>query len=253
VVKEQRPLLLEQISWADGLGRHRLASTSTSCRWPTRAGSRWAWRSPSSTSPYPRLHEELEHSNRDLETAYEELQSTNEELETTNEELQSTIEELETTNEELQSTNEELETMTPSCSRPTRSSRRSTTSCGCGRGSSTRQRFPGVAVISQGGGLVVIDRELRISVWNDRSASCGGSGSRRRRASTSSHRHRPPGRELRPLIRAVLAGDSERETVDLEAHEPPGPGVPLPHRGDPSDQPGPADPGAILLMEETTG
>jgi len=48
---------------------------------------------------------------KQLETAYEELQSTNEELETTNEELQSTIEELETTNEELQSTNEELETM----------------------------------------------------------------------------------------------------------------------------------------------
>jgi two-component system CheB/CheR fusion protein len=59
---------------------------------------------------YHRLQEELEQSNRDLEAAYEELQSTNEELETTNEELQSTIEELETTNEELQSTNEELET-----------------------------------------------------------------------------------------------------------------------------------------------
>jgi two-component system CheB/CheR fusion protein len=58
-----------------------------------------------------RLQDELEHANRQLESAYEELQSTNEELETTNEELQSTVEELETTNEELQSTNEELETM----------------------------------------------------------------------------------------------------------------------------------------------
>src|SRR5262249_31526109 len=61
-----------------------------------------------------RAHEmstELEHSRRELETAYEEIQSTVEELETTNEELQSTNEELETTNEELQSTNEELETM----------------------------------------------------------------------------------------------------------------------------------------------
>lgn len=57
------------------------------------------------------VQDELEHTHRELETAYEELQSTNEELETTNEELQSTIEELETTNEELQSTNEELETM----------------------------------------------------------------------------------------------------------------------------------------------
>ncbi|WP_433271962.1 CheR family methyltransferase [Actinosynnema sp. CS-041913] len=58
-----------------------------------------------------RLLDDLEHANRQLESAYEELQSTNEELETTNEELQSTVEELETTNEELQSTNEELETM----------------------------------------------------------------------------------------------------------------------------------------------
>ncbi len=57
------------------------------------------------------LHEELQRSKRELQTAYEELQSTVEELETTNEELQSTNEELETTNEELQSTNEELETM----------------------------------------------------------------------------------------------------------------------------------------------
>ena len=57
------------------------------------------------------LQQELQRSRQELETAYEELQSTNEELETTNEELQSTVEELETTNEELQSTNEELETM----------------------------------------------------------------------------------------------------------------------------------------------
>jgi two-component system CheB/CheR fusion protein len=62
-------------------------------------------------SRFRQLQDELETTNRQLETAYEELQSTNEELETTNEELQSTVEELETTNEELQSTNEELETM----------------------------------------------------------------------------------------------------------------------------------------------
>jgi two-component system CheB/CheR fusion protein len=58
-----------------------------------------------------RLDDEHRTIERQLETAYEELQSTVEELETTNEELQSTNEELETTNEELQATNEELETM----------------------------------------------------------------------------------------------------------------------------------------------
>jgi two-component system CheB/CheR fusion protein len=62
-------------------------------------------------SRYQHLREELEQSQRELESAYEELQSAVEELETTNEELQSTNEELETTNEELHSTNEELETM----------------------------------------------------------------------------------------------------------------------------------------------
>jgi two-component system CheB/CheR fusion protein len=60
---------------------------------------------------YRALRSDLEHSQRELESAYEELQSAVEELETTNEELQSTNEELETTNEELHSTNEELETM----------------------------------------------------------------------------------------------------------------------------------------------
>ena len=65
----------------------------------------------SSTGRYRTLKEELDRSQRELETAYEDLQSTVEELETTNEELQSTNEELETTNEELHSTNEELETM----------------------------------------------------------------------------------------------------------------------------------------------
>ena len=62
-------------------------------------------------SRYRVLAEDLERSQRELESAYEELQSAVEELETTNEELQSTNEELETTNEELHSTNEELETM----------------------------------------------------------------------------------------------------------------------------------------------
>jgi two-component system CheB/CheR fusion protein len=60
---------------------------------------------------YRNLGDDLERTQRELESAYEELQSAVEELETTNEELQSTNEELETTNEELHSTNEELETM----------------------------------------------------------------------------------------------------------------------------------------------
>lgn len=105
--------------------------------------------------------------NSQLETAYEELQSTNEELETTNEELQSTVEELETTNEELQSTNEELETMNEEL--------QSTNDELQTINDTLRQRsleldeaklFLGSLIDSVQPGLVVVDREMRVVVWN---------------------------------------------------------------------------------------
>ena len=105
--------------------------------------------------------------NHQLEAAYEELQSTNEELETTNEELQSTVEELETTNEELQSTNEELETMNEEL--------QSTNDELHTINDTLRERsvelddartFLDSLVNSVRLGLVVVDREMRVVVWN---------------------------------------------------------------------------------------
>ncbi|GAS97503.1 chemotaxis protein methyltransferase CheR [Mycolicibacterium canariasense] len=105
--------------------------------------------------------------NRQLETAYEELQSTNEELETTNEELQSTVEELETTNEELQSTNEELETMNEEL--------QSINDELHTINDTLRERslelddartFMEAMVNSIRLGVVVVDREMRVVVWN---------------------------------------------------------------------------------------
>lgn len=105
--------------------------------------------------------------NRQLEAAYEELQSTNEELETTNEELQSTVEELETTNEELQSTNEELETMNEEL--------QSTNDELHTINDTLRERsielnevqiFLESLVNSVELGMVVVDREMRVVVWN---------------------------------------------------------------------------------------
>src|SRR5215475_5483529 len=124
---------------------------------------------------YRQLRDELERSNHDLEHAYEELQSLNEELETTNEELQSTNEELETTNEELQSTNEELETMNEELQSTNEELRTSN--------EELRQRsdqLDGVegfwkSVI--GGlpaGMIVLDTELRVQVWNDRAQDLWG-------------------------------------------------------------------------------
>ena len=105
--------------------------------------------------------------NHQLEAAYEELQSTNEELETTNEELQSTVEELETTNEELQSTNEELETMNEEL--------QSTNDELHTINDTLRERsvelddartFLDSLLNSVHFGLVVVDREMRVVVWN---------------------------------------------------------------------------------------
>jgi two-component system CheB/CheR fusion protein len=98
-------------------------------------------------------YEELQSAVEELETTNEELQSTNEELETTNEELQSTNEELETTNEELQSTNEELETINDEL-------RQRTTEL------NETNNFLETILTSLNSAVVVVDRDVRIQIWN---------------------------------------------------------------------------------------
>ena len=105
--------------------------------------------------------------NRQLEAAYEELQSTNEELETTNEELQSTVEELETTNEELQSTNEELETMNEELQ--STNDELHTINDALGERSEELDDAHGFLdslISSVHLGMVVVDREMRVVLWN---------------------------------------------------------------------------------------
>jgi two-component system CheB/CheR fusion protein len=114
------------------------------------------------------LRRSLEHSNQELETAYEELQSTNEELETTNEELQSTVEELETTNEELQSTNEELETMNEELQSTNEELQTMNDEIRLrGDELNSLNAFLESIMASIKGGVVVVDRELAVLVWND--------------------------------------------------------------------------------------
>src|SRR5262245_30262207 len=118
-------------------------------------------------TPLKSLQEELTHSKQELETAYEELQSTNEELETTNEELQSTVEELETTNEELQSTNEELETMNEELQSTNEELQTMNDEL---RNRSTElnsnNAFLEAVFTSLRSAVVVLDRDLRVQVWN---------------------------------------------------------------------------------------
>ncbi len=124
---------------------------------------------------YVRLTSEHGRYKRDLETAYEELQSTVEELETTNEELQSTNEELETTNEELQSANEELQTMNEEL----------TSSNDELEAMNEEQRrhseeldrlnlFLEGILGSLGIGVVVVDRDRRVQLWNANSEDLWG-------------------------------------------------------------------------------
>jgi len=116
---------------------------------------------------FRRLQDELEQANRQLETAYEELQSTNEELETTNEELQSTVEELETTNEELQSTNEELETMNEELQSTNDELQTINDELQDRTGElDAANGFLETILTSLRAGVVVLNTELHIRVWN---------------------------------------------------------------------------------------
>jgi two-component system CheB/CheR fusion protein len=98
-------------------------------------------------------NEELRASNEELETTIEELHSTIEELQTTNEELQSTTEEMETVNEELQSTNEELQAMNSLLRQRTQDTER-------------LNGFLESILSALDVGVVVLDEELRVLLWN---------------------------------------------------------------------------------------
>ncbi|MFL5574676.1 MAG: CheR family methyltransferase [Gemmatimonadaceae bacterium] len=166
-----------------------------------------------------RLREQLEHSNQELEAAYEELQSTNEELETTNEELQSTVEELETTNEELQSTNEELETMNEEL-QSTNEELQTINDEARRRSEELNEvnAFLESVLGSLSGGVVVLDREMRVMVWNAHAEELWGL-----RADEVADQHflnldiGLPAEQLKPPIRSVLSGEADIQTLTIPA------------------------------------
>ncbi|MEV4141762.1 CheR family methyltransferase [Dactylosporangium sp. NPDC049742] len=166
-----------------------------------------------------RLQQELEHSNQQLEAAYEELQSTNEELETTNEELQSTVEELETTNEELQSTNEELETMNEELQSTNDELQAINEELQDRTGEVHESNVFLQAILSSlRSGVVVLDPELRVMVWNRRMDDLWGI-----RAEEAIGQHflnldiGLPTDQLRPLIRSVLGPGPSQDHLTLSA------------------------------------
>jgi two-component system CheB/CheR fusion protein len=169
---------------------------------------------------YKRLREELEHSNQELEMAYEELQSTNEELETTNEELQSSNEELETTNEELQSTNEELETMNEELQ--STNEELQTVNDELQRSSEQLNQinaFLESILASLRGGVVVLNQDWRVQIWNHKSEDLWGL--RTEEAMGQNFLNLDiglPVEQLRQPIRACLSGNpASSEEVLLKA------------------------------------
>jgi two-component system CheB/CheR fusion protein len=165
------------------------------------------------------LDEEHERSKRQLETAYEELQSTVEELETTNEELHSTNEELETTNEELQSSNEELETMNEELGSTNDELERMNLEQSARTGELDRVNMFLEGILgSLGVGVVVIDREQMVQVWNASSTELWGLRSDEAEGSPlMSLDINLPLAELRQPIAAAFGPDPEATEVTLDA------------------------------------
>jgi two-component system, chemotaxis family, CheB/CheR fusion protein len=152
-----------------------------------------------------RLHEELQRSREEIQTAGEELQSSNEELETTNEELQSTNEELETMNEELQSTNEELQTVNEQLRTQSEELNH-------------LNAFLESVLASLRAGAVVVDRNLNVLMWNQRAEDLWGlrADEVRGKGVLNLDIGLPVG-ELRNLIRPCLSGESDSHEVVLDA------------------------------------
>lgn len=121
------------------------------------------------------LRQQLQQTQQEIETVHEELQSTNEELETSNEELQSTIEELQTTNEELQSTNQEMETMNEEL----QSANEELQAMNDELHDRTFEldkvnAFLNSILSTVNVGVVVLDRNLRVALWNKRARDMWG-------------------------------------------------------------------------------
>ncbi|BDI30145.1 chemotaxis protein CheR [Capsulimonas corticalis] len=168
---------------------------------------------------FKQLQGELLEANRELETAYEELQSTNEELETTNEELQSTVEELETTNEELQSTNEELETMNEELQSTNEELQTMNEEMRHSSGDFKRANtFLGAILSSMRGGVVVLDNNLEVQIWNSKAEELWGL-----RSEEVQNKHffsldiGLPVDRLKPSIRACLSGSLSSFEDTIEA------------------------------------
>jgi two-component system, chemotaxis family, CheB/CheR fusion protein len=250
--RERRPVLRRDVAWTTGPGETRFLDIHILPLFDPGAAFVGSKVTFTEVTRYRQLQDELQQSKHELETAYEELQSSNEELETTNEELQSSNEELETTNEELQSTNEELETMNEEL----QSTNEELETINTELRQRTEELYDANSFMTSilsglRSGVAVIDREMKVVVWNDRATDLWGL-----RPDEAEGRHflnldiGLPVAQLRAPIRACLSGESRYQQVTVDATNRRGRAVRCLVTCTPLDgSPGAATRGAILLME----
>ena len=251
VYATRRPVLLPSVAWQTRAGETRTFDVHFVPLGAEDGGALGVTVIFTDTTLAERLQRELEHANQELETAYEELQSTNEELETTNEELQSTVEELETTNEELQSTNEELETMNEELQ--SMNEELQTMNEELRRRSDEAEEvnlFLESILASLRGGVVVLDRDLRVLLWNAQSEELWGL-----RADEVQGKNLfaldigLPREALRQPLRRCLTGEAEVERLTVDAVNRRGKSVQCTVTCAPLGTPGMDVRGAIVLVE----
>ncbi len=249
---DERPVKLLETPWAMG-GEERWFDVQLTPLYDSKRSLIGVTVSFDDVTAFHRVKQELQQSHSDLQGAYEELQSTNEELETTNEELQSTVEELETTNEELQSTNEELETMNEELQAINEEHGIANTQLR-ERGNELRELNSYLEAIfaSLGGGVAIIDLEMRVKIWNRRAEDMWGI-----RSDEAVNRHFMnldiglPVAKVKPIITATMSDGSEAKEMTIEAINRRGRKIQCKVTSTPLMTPDSGAPqGAIVMMEE---
>jgi len=217
---ELQPIIIKEIEWPEKSGENLYFELEVIPLVEKNSGELLAASITfKDVSDHKTLSQKLVSANQELETAMEELQSTNEELETTNEELQSTIEELETTNEELQSTNEELETMNEELQSTNQEMETVNDEL-----TMSNQAYDEINALlsaimaSMSGGVVVLDENLRVQVWNKQMEELWGLRENEVLQRTLFNLDiQLPVDQLTGTIRKSLTGAAPKQNVNLRA------------------------------------
>ena len=253
---DRQPVVRETVAWRSPEGDQRWFDVTVAPLLDLDGGPAGASVSFVEVTRQRQLQQQLDDSQVELETAYREIRSANEELATTNGELHSTVEELETTNEELQSTNEELETMNEAL-QSTNEELQAINDELRRRSDSLNEvnAFLESMFTSLRSGVAVLDRDLKVLVWNRQAENLWGV--RAEEVERESFLELDIGLPLLPLaqpLRACLGGVLERHEAMLPARDRRGHAIvcrttlyPLLAKG--SDPPR----GVIVLMDEQSG